>query len=87
MSISGVIVGYVIGPRNQRSKHCLVRFQHVTSTGEASRLVGRKIAWKRSGKVLIGIVTAIHGRNGLVKARFRKGVPGQAVGTSVDLVG
>jgi ribosomal protein L35AE/L33A len=30
---------------------------------------------------------ALHGDKGLVRARFRKGVPGQALGTRVELVG
>jgi ribosomal protein L35AE/L33A len=28
-----------------------------------------------------------HGKKGVVKAKFRKGVPGQALGTTVELVG
>ncbi len=86
-NISGVLVNYVIGPRSQTSKQCLIKFAHVTSPGEASRLVGRKIVWKGSTEASIGVVIAIHGRNGLVKARFRKGVPGQALGTAVELMG
>jgi len=30
---------------------------------------------------------ALHGKNGLVRARFRKDVPGQALGAIVELVG
>jgi len=28
-----------------------------------------------------------HGKNGVVIAKFKKGVPGQALGTSVELIG
>jgi ribosomal protein L35AE/L33A len=29
----------------------------------------------------------LHGKKGLVRARFRKGLPGQALGTTVELIG
>jgi ribosomal protein L35AE/L33A len=29
----------------------------------------------------------LHGKKGVVKAKFRKGVPGQAIGTTVEVVG
>ena len=35
----------------------------------------------------IGIVVGFHGKNGVVKAHFRRGVPGQALGSIVELVG
>jgi ribosomal protein L35AE/L33A len=29
----------------------------------------------------------LHGKNGLVRARFRKGMPGQALGSLVEIIG
>ncbi|MEM3536692.1 MAG: 50S ribosomal protein L35ae [Candidatus Bathyarchaeia archaeon] len=86
-NIQGVIVNYRVGPKNQKSKECLIEFSHVKSASEASRLIGRKVAWKAGKNKLIGKIVALHGKKGLVRARFRKGVPGQALGTTVELVG
>jgi len=36
---------------------------------------------------LIGKIVGLHGKKGVVRAKFRKGVPGQALGTTVELVG
>jgi predicted flap endonuclease-1-like 5' DNA nuclease len=36
--------------------------------------------------MLIGKFVGLHGKKGVVRTRFRKGVPGQALGTSVELV-
>jgi len=36
--------------------------------------------------MILGKVNDIHGRNGMVKVTFRKGVPGQAIGTVVELM-
>ncbi|MEM4733816.1 MAG: 50S ribosomal protein L35ae [Candidatus Bathyarchaeia archaeon] len=84
---SGVIVKYRIGPKSQRPKECIIQFNHVKSFSEACRLVGRKVAWKCGENRIIGEVVALHGKKGLVRARFRKGLPGQALGTTVELVG
>jgi large subunit ribosomal protein L35Ae len=85
--IQGIIVNYRRGPKTQRSKECIIQFIHVNSVSEASRLIGRKIAWKIVKSKIIGKIVTLHGKKGLVRARFRKGVPGQALGTTVELVG
>jgi len=85
--VEGKILNYRVGPRTQRSKECIIRFAHVTSFSEASRLVGRKVAWNAGKKKIVGKIVALHGKKGLVRARFRRGVPGQAIGTTIELVG
>jgi len=86
-TIQGIIKNYRVGPRTQRPKECIIRFAHVTSSSEAGRLIGRKVAWKLGKNQIVGKIVALHGNKGLVRARFRKGVPGQALGTKVELVG
>jgi large subunit ribosomal protein L35Ae len=83
----GIIVNYRVGPKTQKPKECIIQFANVNSISEASRLIGRKVAWKSGKNMIIGKVVALHGKKGLVRARFRRGVPGQALGTSVELVG
>lgn len=85
--IQGTIINYRVGPKTQRSKECIIQFIHVNSTSEASRLIGRKVAWKSGEKKIIGKIVDLHGNKGLVRARFRKGLPGQAIGTAVELIG
>lgn len=86
-SIQGTIVNYRIGPKSQRSRECIIQFAHLNSVSEASRLIGRKVAWKSGKNKILGKIIASHGKKGLLAARFRKGVPGQALGTIVELVG
>jgi large subunit ribosomal protein L35Ae len=85
--IEGTIVNYRVGPKTQKSKECIIQFKHVLSASEAGRLIGRKVAWKREKNKIIGKVVALHGGKGLVRVRFRKGLPGQALGNTVELVG
>ena len=86
-TIQGVITSYRVGPRTQRCKECIIRFAHVAPVSQASGLIGRKVAWKAGKNKIAGKIVALHGDKGLVRARFRRGVPGQAIGTTVDLVG
>jgi len=48
--------------------------------------MGQKVVWKGEKKKLIGKVIGFHGKNGTVRVKFRKGVPGQALGTTVELI-
>ncbi|MBS7646518.1 MAG: 50S ribosomal protein L35ae [Candidatus Bathyarchaeia archaeon] len=85
--VQGIIINYRVGPKTQRSKECIIQFPHINSVSEASRLIGRKIAWKNDKNKIVGKIIGLHGKKGLVRARFRKGLPGQALGTTVELVG
>ena len=68
------------------SKECLIQFAHVNSVSEAGQLIGRKVVWKGRKNKFIGKIVGFHGKKGVVRVKFRKGVPGQALGTAVELV-
>lgn len=85
--LKGVIISYRRGPKTQNPKECLIRFLGVESAGEAGRLIGRKVVWPVGERKCRGKILALHGRKGLVRARFRKGVPGKALGSQVEIIG
>jgi len=86
--LEGVIVNYRRGPRTQKSRECLILFSNIRSRREASQLIGRKVAWS-DGKnnTIVGTILSPHGNKGLVRVRFRRGLPGQALGKTVRIVG
>ena len=86
-SLTGFIVSYRAGPKTQRPKECILRFSNIKSSREAARLVGRKVAWPAEERKIRGKIVALHGKKGLVRACFRKGVPGRALGTRVEIIG
>jgi large subunit ribosomal protein L35Ae len=86
-TLTGFIVSYRTGPKAQRPKEYVLRFPNVESSSGAARLIGRKVAWPVGDRKVRGKIVALHGKHGLVRARFRKGVPGQALGTSVEIIG
>jgi large subunit ribosomal protein L35Ae len=82
----GRIVNYRVGPRNQNPKECLIQFPNIEKSSDASKLVGQKVVWTGAKRKKAGLIIRLHGGKGLVIARFREGVPGQAVGSTVELV-
>ena len=84
--VYGRIINYRIGIRTQYSRECLIQFAHVNSVSLAGQLIGRKVVWKQGKNKFIGKIAGFHGKKGVVKVKFRKGVPGQALGTTVELV-
>ena len=84
--IYGTIVNYRIGIGTQNPKECLIQFAHVKSASLADQLIRRKVVWKQGDSKFIGKIAGSHGKKGVVKVKFQKGVPGQALGTTVELV-
>lgn len=85
-ALRGVIVNYRTGPKTQRSKECVVQFADVKSAEQAARLLGKKVAWPVGERKIKGKIVAVHGKNGLVRVRFRKGLPGQT-GIQIEIIG
>ena len=86
-NIRGVVVSHRRGPKTQKPRECLIKFTGVESAGEAGQLIGRKIAWPIGERRCIGKIVSVHGKKGLARARFRKGLPGDALGSLVEIVG
>ena len=75
------------GTENPEAKRIHSQFSDIESVSGAARLIGRKVAWPVGKYEVRGKIVALHGKNGLVRARFRKGVPGQALGSLVEIIG
>lgn len=68
-------------------KWCLIQIADADSTSKAGQLIGRKVILKYGKNNFIGRIMGLHGKKGVVKAKFHRGVPGQAIGATVELVG
>lgn len=79
-------MNYRIGIKTQKSDECLIQFPSVTNRTESGQLVGRKVVFKDAKTKHAGKIVGFHGKNGVVIVRFKKGVPGQAIGSNVELV-
>jgi ribosomal protein L35AE/L33A len=67
------------------SNECLVQFADVSKVAKANGLIGQKVFWRGEKKKHTGKITGFHGKNGVVRVKFKKSLPGQALGTTVEL--
>ena len=84
--LQGAVINFRIGPKTQHSKECIIQFPSITTAEQAARLIGRKVACPVQKRVLKGGIVALHGKNGMVRARFRKGLPGK-LGARIVIIG
>jgi large subunit ribosomal protein L35Ae len=82
----GVFVSYRRGKHTQRNKQILIRIEGINDRDKAARFIGRTVTWKSPrGHPLMGSIVGVHGRRGVVKARFKKGIPGHAIGAELTI--
>ena len=82
----GIFVSYRRGQRTQRNNQILVKILGIKNSNEAARFIGKKVIWKNPrGTALGGTIVGVHGRKGVLRASFKKGLPGQAVGSELDI--
>jgi ribosomal protein L35AE/L33A len=68
-------------------KWCLIQIMGENTVSKAGQLVGRKMILKFGKNSFIGKIMGLHGKEGVVTAKFQKGILGQALGARVELLG
>ena len=83
----GVVVSHRRGRNSIHEYQAIVEVDGVTSREQASTLRGRKVVWTPpGGRKFVGKVLAPHGNKGRVRVRFEEGVPGQMIGSRVEIL-
>jgi len=84
--MKGKISNYRQGVHTEYTNQYVVSVDGVSDRQMAQGIVGKRVVFKTSsGKEIVGKVSKAHGNSGAVLARFDKGLPGQAVGTEVEI--
>ena len=82
----GRIVNYRGGVNTQYSNQMVVMPDECESKTDASKMAGKKVYWTTpGGKQIVGKVRKAHGSKGAVLVKFNKGLPGQALGSEVEI--
>ncbi|MFH1522151.1 MAG: 50S ribosomal protein L35ae [archaeon] len=82
------VIQFRRGRKNYTPRHFLIEIPGVDSREKAAEFVGKTASWKSPGKepkIITGKISSAHGGNGVVRAIFEKGLPGQAIGTDVEV--
>lgn len=84
--MQGIIANFRRGRKTYTPKHYIIHIDGVEDRKKASGLVGKSVSWKsEAGKILNGKIASAHGNKGVVRAIFEIGLPGQAIGTKVEI--
>ncbi len=82
----GKIIQFRRGRKTIKEKHFLIEASGVSKREDAEKLIGKGVEWNSpKGKLIKGKVSGAHGKKGLIRAIFEKGLPGQAVTTEVEI--
>ena len=87
--MKGVISAYRGSHKTRVMNHLIVIVQGVDSKAKASPLIGKTVEWHNpEGKnkvVISGKVASAHGGKGAIRVIFERGMPGQSLGTPVEI--
>ena len=84
--ITAKIIQFRRGRKTYKPRHFLIEIPGSDSREKAGKFAGRKVEWKSpADKIIKGEIAAAHGNNGVVRAIFEKGLPGQAIGTKCEV--
>jgi len=85
--MKGIVVQFRRGRKTIHERHYLLDLG-LESREEAKKFEGKEVEWKSpAGKMIKGKISSAHGNNGIVRAIFEKGLPGQAITTDVEVKG
>ncbi|MDO8623369.1 MAG: 50S ribosomal protein L35ae [archaeon] len=86
MNMKGRVIQFRRGRRTITEKHFLIEVDGTDNMEKADKLVGKSVEWTSpAGKIIKGKIASHHGNKGVIRAIFEKGLPGQAIGTPVEI--
>ena len=86
--VKATVIQFRRGRKTFKPRHFLIEVEGSNTREDASKFVGKEVMWTSTGKnakQIKGNVSSAHGGNGVIRAIFEKGLPGQAIGTEVEL--
>ena len=82
------VIQFRRGRKNYTPRHFLIEMDGDNSREEAQKFVGKEVVWTSEGKnqtKIVGKISSAHGNRGVIRAVFERGLPGQAIGTDVEV--
>jgi large subunit ribosomal protein L35Ae len=77
------VTNFRIGLKTQKNNEVLLVIPNVKDSSTAAKYIGRKVVCFAGKRRIVGRIVDTHGENGVVRARFKKGLPGDVVGAKV----
>lgn len=84
--MEGLILNFRGGRHTQNNYEMIIKVSEIDSKTKAEKLINKEVEWTSpAGKKIKGKITKAHGNKGAVRAKFEKGMPGQAISTTVKV--
>ncbi|MFC1722859.1 50S ribosomal protein L35ae [Nanoarchaeota archaeon] len=84
--MEAVIGSYKGSHKTQHGNQMVIVAEGLDNREAAEKLVGKKVTWTSpGGKEIKGEVRSAHGNSGALRVLFETGMPGQALGTKVQI--
>ncbi len=84
--MDGTITSFRRGRRTQTMNQMVISVKDLDKKDKAAGLIGKSVSWKSpAGKEIKGKISSAHGNKGALRAVFEKGMPGQSIGTKVEI--
>ena len=85
--MKGIILSYRRGRHSQNVNQMLVEVEGIDKKEKAEKMIGKKLVWKSTGnKEIMGEFIGVHGGKGILRAKFERNLPGQAITTKVEIL-
>lgn len=84
----GKVIQFRRGKKTIHERHFLIEVSGCKTKKDAEKFVDKEVIWTSPGqkkKIIKGKIAAAHGNNGVLRAIFEKGLPGQAITTEVEI--
>ena len=84
--MKGYIKNFKRGRHTQTTNQMIVYPEELKGKEEATKLVEKTVTWTSpGGNEIKGKVRSAHGTKGAIRVLFERGMPGQAIGTPVEI--
>ena len=87
--MKGAIASFRGSRRLRKGNQCIVKVDEIEKKEDAEKLVGKIVKWQTTAtkekREITGKITAAHGNKGALRVLFEKGMPGQSMGTEVNI--
>lgn len=83
--MQGIIVSFRRGRHTYKPRQFIIE-PDIKDKSKTEKLIGKEVVWRSpQGKEIKGKVAALHGKKGLVRVLFERGLPGQAITSKVEI--
>ena len=87
--MKGTIVNFRMGRHVQHPKHVIIKLEGIENREQAKEFIGKDVKWQTPSKnenFIKGKVSNMHGNSGAIRALMETGLPGQAIGGSIEFL-